>query len=102
MPFAAPVADREDLLLIAARHIGAGMIPAFQLTGTPAMMRHDHNLHAHLPGSRRCLAQIVERSDRCRDFGDHGPQFSFWGEEVIVRIDEQERRSADVVDRTSA
>src|SRR4029450_9633892 len=90
MPLAAPGANGAELAFTGPDLRGIGMLPAPIVSGLPAMMRHDEDLDVLLSDGRDDGLQVVDQTDLLRDLLDPGPQFTAFGEEVVIGIDEQQ------------
>ena len=75
----------------------AGVAPGLVIARLPSAMRHDEDLDAGTAHRAVDGPQIVEQPDVVGDVLDPWPEFSAFRKEIVIGIDEQERRSRLVI-----
>jgi hypothetical protein len=92
MTVATPTAFGEGLPFARSNLGRVRMVPAFIVTGFPAMMGHNENADAGLANRRSNLAQILEQPDFPGDAFHPRPELTPFGQKVIIGIDEEQGR----------
>src|SRR5271170_947608 len=93
MPFATPRIDRERLSILCVYLGGIYVLPTLEISVARPMMRNDENLDPRRSYGRYQLSHVRIKADRiCGRLGG-GVQLAAFAHEVVIGIDDQERRT---------